>query len=89
MTVKLLNYKPYFFLKIPDDWTTKFANQFIRKNFKLPHIDYTRPKNHFLTKKQKQSESYDKLEQIRERLTDYKNKSSLLSDDISIENEIF
>ena len=88
--VKIKNYHPYFYLKIPDDWSNHkgFTKKFIKKSIKSFDPDLTLPKNHYHPKKEEKL--YRNLENIREKITQHKNRASLIVDEVNIEkSEIF
>ena len=86
--IKINNFNPYFYIKVPDDWDEKFLKKFIDKNIKSNDKDLTRLKNNY--NKLTQEQLHERLELIRERLNEHKNSSSLIENDIKIEkSEIF
>ena len=86
--VNVKNYHPYFYIKIPDDWTDKFTKKFIKKNLENNYNNYELPKNHL--NKYKETKLYESLQYIREKMSNFKEKTALIEDEISQEeSEIF
>ena len=86
--VKIKNYNPYFYIKIPDEWSSKDIDTFIEENIKSFDKNINKPKNHFdYRTDQKLHES---LNSVREKLNEYKNRTSLLKKKVKVvKSEIF